>query len=227
MLKKQSTFQSKVFRDFKTLDKRNYHAVVRFYEQHQQEIPALDFDESFVLKLHYCNALFEIGQYERQLSMANFIIECSILNNIQYYQGEDIYLKTLFQKAKSLYLLGRFSDAEYILKELIKLSPNHKSYLKLLRQCFSRSIGNHYRKVQIFGSFIFLIGVLLLVINILYVQHFYPNYSSLLTKMWLISAGVGFLLMIIGTLAHLKNIERRVKQFQQKSRDMRLSRKSG
>lgn len=218
MLKKQSTYQSKVFRDFKTLDKRNYHAVVRFYERHQKEIPALDFDEAFVLQLHYCNALFEVGHYEKQIQMSDVVIECSILENIQYYQGEDVYLKTLFQKAKSLYHLEQYDQSEHILKELIKLSPNHKSYPKLLKRCFTKSSPAYIQTLQAIGIFMALIAVGLLVMNVLLVKNFYPAYSPLVHTIWISGVGLGVLLVFIGWVAKRISIQLRIKAFQEASR---------
>jgi len=219
MLKKQSTFQSKVYRDFKTLDKRNYHAVVRFYERHQREIRTLDFDEAFVMQLHYCNALFEVEQFQKQVKLADFIIECSILENIQYYQGEDIYLKTLFQKAKSLYHLEKYHDSAHILRELIKLSPNHKSYPKLLNRCMTKSSPAYIQSLQATGIFALLISVGLLVFNVLLIKNFYPNYTSILSNIWITGFITGICLIIIGWIARKISIQNRIKNFQQASRE--------
>ncbi|MGB0863844.1 MAG: hypothetical protein ACPGXZ_13060, partial [Saprospiraceae bacterium] len=196
MIQKQSKNQSKVFRDFKTLDKRNYHSVVRFYERYKMAILALPFDETFVMKLAYCTALFEIGRYEQHLKLADEIIENSILNNIQFYQGEDIYLKTLFQKAKAQFQLKNYHSSEHILKELIKLSPRQKTYLKLLHRCFLKKSGKYLQNLQTVGIFILLVSAGFLVINIIVIHSFYANYSNTTNLITGIGFGFGILFIL-------------------------------
>lgn len=198
-----------MFRDFKTLDKRNYHSVVRFYEKYRMAILALPFDESFVMKLAYCTALFEVGRYEQHLKIADEIIESSILNNIQFYQGEDIYLKTLFQKANAQFELKNYEASEHILKELVKLSPRQKMYPKLLHRCYLKRSGKYLQNLQAIGIFMLLISAGFLVINVLIFHNFYPK-QALLTDI-ITSVGFGFGVLFILSSIFIQRIRIRGK----------------
>ena len=214
MLQKKSKYQSKVYRDFKTLDKRNFHAIVRFYEEHLPKINQLRFEEAFVMQLSYAMALSEVGLYEKHLYVADNIIETSIFNNIQFHQGEDIYLKTLLQKAQSFYQLQRFSEAEHILKELIKLSPTHKTYPKLLRQCLAKDGAVYLQSIQSAGIFMVLIFAGLWVINILVIRNFFLEYTLLSNLIcWLgIISGASFL--VISSIIKRVRVQGKVGHFQ-------------
>ena len=45
----QSTYHSKVYRDFKEIESSAFRKIVRFYEDNELEIKKLDFDENFEL----------------------------------------------------------------------------------------------------------------------------------------------------------------------------------
>lgn len=176
---RESKYQSKIFRDFKTLDMRNYHSIVRFYEDHKSDIEILNIKEAFILELHYCNALFETGNYYKLLEVSDRVVETSIFNNIKYYHGEDIYQKTLFQKAQGYFYLHNFKAAEHIIKELIKLNPNQKEYIKLLGKCIIQNSSPFLKYLQAAGILLFLVSLGIVVIKILIIQSFYPDYNQL------------------------------------------------
>jgi tetratricopeptide (TPR) repeat protein len=222
LIQKQSKSQSKVFRDFKTLDKRNYHSVVRFYEKYRMAILALPFDEAFVMKLTYCTALFEVGRYEQHLEVADEIIESSILNNIQFYQGEDIYLKTLFQKAKAQFELKNYEASKHILKELLKLSPRQKTYPKLLHRCYLKRSGQYLQNLQSIGIFILLISAGFLVINVLVFHNFYPKQVFITDIITSTGFGFGVLLILSSILIQRVRIRGKVITLQKEALERKL-----
>ena len=74
----KSTYHSKIYRDFKALDERAYRDMVRFYEEREDDIKGLEFQEFFELLFAYADALFEIGSYRKHLLLVDYVIECSI-----------------------------------------------------------------------------------------------------------------------------------------------------
>ena len=114
----QSTYHSRIFRDFKEIDAANHRRIIRFYEDKEEDIQRLDFEEYFQLIVAYVNALFEVGAYQKHLLMVDVVIEMTIVHNVERYKGEDIYEKMLFRKAASLYNIMEYAKAEYILREL-------------------------------------------------------------------------------------------------------------
>lgn len=214
MLKKQSKNQSEVFSEFKALDHRNFHAVIRFYERHKNEVFDLRFHEAFILQLHYTNALYEIGHYEKHLQQADNIIELSILNNIQYYQGEDVYIKTLFQKSQSLYALEAYTEAIHLLKELIKISPNQKTYGKALKRCLIQSKATYLQHLQASGIVAFLVSFGIVIINVLLIENFYSEYQTLFVRLYTIGFLLGSILLGAGLLIQRFLIHNEVRRFQ-------------
>ena len=213
MLQKETKYQSKVFRDFKMLDKRNYHSIVRFCEEHRRVIDALNFDEYFILELNYVNALFETEAYKKHIKVANTVIEQSIMHNIQYWQGEDIYLKTLYQKAQSHYYLQEYKPTLHIIKELIKLKPNDKEYLRLFKRCVALDGAVFLKNMRAVGVLLFLLAAGLFVINILIVENFYAAYSQAFSYISMAVVSLGGILLLWSVSIHRYKTYRQVKGF--------------
>ena len=131
----KSNLHSKVYNNFKEIDKHAHQSIVEFYHRHEGDIQRLKFDEYFELQISYIDALFEIAAYDNLLSVCDTTIEAVIMNNIQSYRGEDIYRKLLLKKAAAHYNLLEYYKAEYILKELIKMDPDDDYAIRFLRRC--------------------------------------------------------------------------------------------
>lgn len=102
----------------------SHQSILDFYSKNKEGIQQLQFHEYFELRLAYIDALFETGKYSTLLEVCDETIESVIENNIQYYQGEDIYRKLLLRKAAAHYNLSEYHKTEFILKELIKINPD-------------------------------------------------------------------------------------------------------
>lgn len=213
MLQKETKYQSKVFRDFKMLDKRNYHSIVRFCEEHRKAIEALNFDEYFILELNFVNALFETESYKKHIQVANNVIEQSILHNVQYWQGEDIYLKTLHQKALAHYHLQEFRPTLHIVKELIKLKPNDKEYRRLFKRCVALDGAVFLKKIRAIGVLLFLLAASLFIINILVIESFYSSKSDLFSLLSITIIGFGAILLGSSVSIHRYKTYRQVSDF--------------
>lgn len=156
-LLRKTSVDSSLFIVFTSIEKHNFHAIVRFCQQRQAMLEALSFDEQIIIQLAYCNALFKTKRYHEQIKVAEKVIDLSMVNNIQRYEGEDIYLKTLFQKAQSLGAIDENAAAIHIIEELLKINPHHKPYQRFLKKNYYKNTHSFLKKVHQNGSLIVLV----------------------------------------------------------------------
>ncbi len=130
-----SSLHSKTYNDFKEIDIHAYQLIVDFYAKYEEDIQRLKFHEYFELHLAYIEALLETGLYQNLLKVCDETIEAVIQNNIQYYQGEDIYRKLLLRKSAAHYNLLEYHKAEFILQELIKMNPKDRHAIRFYQKC--------------------------------------------------------------------------------------------
>ena len=138
-----TSFHSKIYNNFKEIDKYAHKEIVKFYATHEVDIQRLKFHEYFDLQIAYIDALFEIGAYNHLLRICDETIEMVIQNNITYHHGDDVYRKLLLRKAATHYNLLEYLKAEFILKELIKIDIGIIAYTEegLFRR-YNDSMGN-------------------------------------------------------------------------------------
>lgn len=222
MLKRPDTYDSKVFLEFSRLDEENFRSVVHFFEKHQEEVVTMNFEERFIMLLTYSNALYEINAYKRHLRVADDIIELSITHNIQFFNGEDIYLKTLYQKAKSYFHLHEYESAEHVSSELVKMVPNQTSYSKLLNKCLIRQRPNFVKRMLASGVFLYLLSVVFVVINILIVKPSFPEYHwGMETTRISIFVG-GIAMLILAMVLHHFSVFNRIRKIKRKAIEKKL-----
>jgi tetratricopeptide (TPR) repeat protein len=171
---------SKLFRSFKSLDDQAYQELIRFFEENEAEIQDLDFEEYFAMLCAYANALFEVGAYREHLLMVDSVIETSIQNNLIEYEGEDIFRRSLFKKAASLYHTQQYAQAEHVLRELLKMDAQDPDARQFLHKC----LRTHYPQVRsnarALAVFLVFLCVLLIAIEVLFVRPFYGMYTGML-----------------------------------------------
>lgn len=215
MLKKQA-HTSKVFNDFKTIDHRDAKAIVRFYHQNKENIHELRFYEAFVLQLHYTFALHYLGEYEKHIDEADNIIYLSIDNNIQIYKGEDIYQKTLFQKAQSYYFLGAFDKAQHIYLELIKIEPKNKKYAKALKQIFLKTEVTYIEDTLLCGIFVLLFSIGFTTLYLLF-SNLLGNYHQVLLNVIASSFLFGIVSFLTGLVLQKTILEKKISVIREKA----------
>ncbi len=203
----QSTYHSKVYRDFKEIETNAFRQIIRFFEKHEKMINRLEFEEYFELLTAYTDALFEIGAYQKHLLMADIVIENSIALNIQWYKGGDIYSLTLFKKAASYFNLHEHQQAEHILKELIKMRPEDKEVAAFLKRCLRRKGSKSLSTARAFSIFLFLLTALIICFEVLLVRPFYEMHASLVEASRMGTFATGLLTLIAGDLFHRLNID--------------------
>lgn len=219
----QPTYHSKLYRDFRSIDASAWRDIIHFFERRETDIRALDFDEYFELLYAYVNALFEVGAYQKHLVMADEVIEAAICHNIHTYKQEDIFKKSLFRKAASLYNTSDYHHAEHILRELVRMDPDYRDAVSFLKKCF-RSI--HFRSLQVFraaGILFFLTAALVISIEVLFVRPFYARYADWVETVRMLMFGAGLGALTLGELWHRWLAHRSIEAFVADNRKRKMS----
>jgi tetratricopeptide (TPR) repeat protein len=209
----QSTYHSKVYRDFKEIEPTAYRQIIHFYEEKEAEIRCLEFDEYFDLLIAYVDALFEIGAYQKHLLMVDVIIENSILHNIQFRNGTDIYQRTLFKKAASLYNVLKYEEADYILRELIRMDPYDSDSVLFLKKCLRSKKPQLVINARAASIFLFLLTAFVICIEVLFIRPFYHMHTELVETSRIGIFLLGCILLVGGDLLHRWSVEKEVSQF--------------
>ncbi|NRB52442.1 MAG: hypothetical protein HRU41_32580 [Saprospiraceae bacterium] len=209
----KSTYHSKTYRDFKALDERAYRDMVRFYEDREDDIKGLEFQEFFELLFTYLDALFEIGSYRKHLLLVDYVIECSINNNIKFLEGKDVFYHLLFRKAASLYNTLSYNKADYILRELIRINPEKEEVSQFLKKCLRKmnpAIIRHSRAASIL---MFFAAAIIICLEVLFVRPFMADWITPVELSRNLIFGLGCFILLFGSLVHRWQIDREVNAF--------------
>ena len=146
----------RLYRNFKAIEANDFHGLVRYYERFEDGIGVLDFDEWLDCTLAYTDALFETGNNGKHLVMCDHLLETLIMHNVGNWGGEDLFARTLFKKAASLFQLQEYAKAEHVLRELIKIYPDERVTIHFLQRCLLRQ-----RPAWLFRTRAIAVGILL------------------------------------------------------------------
>ena len=212
----QSTYHSRVYKDFKEIESNAHRQIIRFFEKHEKMINSLEFEEYFELLVAYVDALFEIGSYQKHLVLVDIVVENSINSNIHIYKGEDIFFIMLFKKAASHFNLHEYDKAEHILKELIKIDPQDKEVLSFLKRCLRRRGSNLLSIARAFSIFLFLLTACIICVEVLLIRPFYEMYASKVEASRIGTFFIGIATLIGGDFIHRVSIESKVNSYADK-----------
>jgi len=214
----QSAYHSKIFSEFKKIEPEAYRSLIRYYQEYEEDIKRLDFSEHYELLIAYLEALFEIGSYEKFISIVDPAIELTILNNIKFYKGEDIYKKLLFRKAAAHFNNMEFLQAEHVIRELIKMNPGDDISIRFLKKCLRRRRPRYLTNTRAFSIFLFFLTASIIAIEILIVRTFFKEFTFLVeaTRTVIFFSGCGLLLG--GYLIYRWQVNNRVDAFVEKSK---------
>lgn len=190
-----STYQSKLFRDFKAIEANAYRQIIHFYEKQEVQISRLDFEEHFEVLTTYVSALFEVGAYPKHLLLVDAVIEMAITHNIVFYKGEDIFLKMLFRKAASLYNMLEYQKAEYILREIIRINPWNKDAVLFLRKCLRRQQPTYIQWTRAMSIVLFLLAAIVIAVEVLVVRPFFDHYTMRTERSRIVLFSIGGFLL--------------------------------
>lgn len=208
-----STYYSKIYKEFKSIAANEHLSIVRFYESYEADIPNLNFTEYFELLISYSDALFEIGAYQSHLQVADSAIQISILNNIKFYNGQDIYTELLFKKAASYFNLMRYNEAEHILRELVKITPYNETIHRFLKKCLLRKQPNYLKNARGLAILALLATALIIAIELLFVRTLLNDYTYIFEVIRNTTFTVSILLIVGSALYHRVEIYFWIKQF--------------
>ncbi|MBN8678998.1 MAG: hypothetical protein J0M29_12290 [Chitinophagales bacterium] len=172
----------RLYRNFKSIEVSDFYAIIRFYEQNEDAIRSLDFEEYLDCTLCYTHALYEATNFGKHLVMCDHLLELVIMHNVDQWGGEDLYHQLLTQKAASFYYQEAFVKAERILKEIIRIYPDDKLAAIQLNRTLLHQKPTWLFKARAAMVMFALLAVVVIALEILAVPYFFPH---LLTPMQL------------------------------------------
>ena len=122
----------------------------------------------------------------------------SIARNIVLHREQDIYFETLFKKAASLHNLDKIEPAVHILRELIKINPDHESTKLFLINCIIRQKKSMVRPYRNISLLMLMSSALIIAIELILVRRLWPTWISIIE---LVRNGLfigGVLLLVTG-----------------------------
>lgn len=168
----------RLYRNFKSIEVSDFHGIIRFYEQREDAIRSLDFEEYLDCTLIYTHALYEAADHGKHLVMCDHLLELVIMQNIEHWGGEDLYHQLLSQKAASYYHLEDYPKAERILKEIIRIYPYDRLAAVYLNRVLLHQKPQWLFKARAAMVGFALLAVLVIALEILTIPHFFPQWSE-------------------------------------------------
>lgn len=196
-MKTESTYSHPTYKQFASIDAGEYREKIRFVNLHRGDLRSLPLKEYLMIMDGYAEALFEMGKYTSHIKVADHLIELSIQHNVFEINEKDLYFESLFQKAASLYNLGCCDEAIYILNELLGIQPDNESCRLFLVNCHVRKKAPLLRKIRKVSLAILLASAVVIAIELLLVQSFWPALLEPveLTRNMLFLGGAGLLIV--------------------------------
>lgn len=150
----------------------------------------------------YTHALFEISEYRKHILLADIVIETSIIENINYVNGQEVFQSMLFKKAASHYNLYEYKKAIHVLRELLKIEPNNRENMQFLEQCMRDDQPQIAYQTRAIAVFLFLAAALTVSVEVLVIRNFYPEWGYHIELTRNIMFITGLLILIVGSIWH-------------------------
>jgi tetratricopeptide (TPR) repeat protein len=172
------TGRSATYDAFLGIEAGAYKEKIQFIEENFFKLRELDAEEYFDMMVLYGEALFETGEYARQAKLADHILEMSIERNIIMHREEDVYFETLFKKAASLHNLEKIDQAVHILKELIKINPDHERSKLFLINCLIRQQKPSVKPYRHFSLVLLMSSAVVIAFELILVRRLWPSWTA-------------------------------------------------
>ncbi len=185
-----------VYYDYVQIDADAYLEKVRFFQHHEKQISALDFDFRIWIWVDYAISNFEIGKYHEFLKLSDILIPVIIEENIFEIDGRDIYKEMLFKKAASHYNIHEYKKSDYVFSELIKIDRNNNFYINAWKHALHKIIKEKLRYFQAISILLFILTAMIIGVELLIVNSFYAEYSSFFEHARIITFLLGVFMMI-------------------------------
>lgn len=171
--------RSETYEAFLAIEAGAYKEKIQYIEENFFMLRELDAEEYFDMMVLYGEALFEAGEYARQAKLADHIVEMSIERNIVMHREQDVYFETLFKKAASLHNLDKIDQAVHILKELVKINPDHESTKLFLINCIIRQKKPSVRPYRNISLVLLLSSAFIIAVELILVRRVWPSWTSI------------------------------------------------
>jgi hypothetical protein len=207
------THLSSLFQMFRLIPLSQHFALIRFFKQHEKEIEQLPTEEHITMLAYFVDALHqEGGQDTALIKNAEDLLQLSILHNLQFVDGEDIYLRTLYQKTIAHLRLNQLEKATKIARQLLHLAPHSRQYRQLLQECLLLNRPNWVKNCFGLGIFALAAAISFSVTNILFIESFYYNWL-IISQLFEFSAyGLSVLFLLAGLFGHYYFVQMQVKK---------------
>lgn len=174
------TIYTRLYRDFLAIEPKNYHAVIRFYEQWEEQIAKLDDDQHYDLLFAFTNALFEVGAYRQFLAVVDQAILVSLDESLQKDEQhkQHLFELLLFRKAAAFVQTLQPAKAEHIVRELLRINPKHALASLLLRKTLRQQNSAINTTTRATAILLFYLSALIILVEILIIRSFYSMYTS-------------------------------------------------
>ncbi len=222
-------YRSKVYLNFKEIGAKEYQSIVRFFEQYEEDIRQLSFEEYFELLLAYMDALFEVGAYANYVESCDFAIESVIYFNVAEYNGERVYRKLLFRKAASYYHLMEYAKCRHILQELIRMDPTDQLAARFLKKCRRAQPPRKVRRARAVSVLLFIFSAMVIAFELLVVNSFFPKLGGLMQLLRNTAFGLGWA-VLLGSGIYLRwnahqSVQRQIQQIKASKKQKKLYKK--
>jgi len=191
-----------LFEEFLDIGNNDIYTLIRFYERHEKDLWQINSEERFIVLCYYCNALYISASPEKHLAYADRVLEGSILESIQYVDGKDVFVYTLYQKIHSHIKLRQYEEAIRLAKQLLHIAPKQKRHVILLRKTLLIRRPIWVQK----GFALALLGIIIWtgmqVTRIMLLEAFFPILDQLSFFIQNIALWAGCLALIIAITGH-------------------------
>jgi len=204
---------SNLFQMFRLIPLSQHFALIRFFKQHEAEIEQLPAEEHITMLAYFVDALHqEGGQDALLIKNAEELLQLSILHNLQFVDGEDIYLRTLYQKTIAHLRLNQLEKATKIARQLLHLAPHSRQYKHLLQECLLLNRPTWVRNCFGLGIFALAAAIAFSVTNILFIESFYHNWLEISQLFEFSTYGLSAAFLLIGLFGHYYFVQMQVRK---------------
>lgn len=196
------TQDSHLYRSFKAIEADSYRSILRFVENHTEELHLLSVREYFDLQYAYVAALFETGAYDRVVHQTTALLELSIEHSITIVDGEDVYRTLLFRRAHGLFYLMQYEACITVCDQVLRLYPHDRAVAHLYERALYQRSNLWVSRVRALSVLLFLAAASLIAVEVLIVQHFFHHWTEQLMWVRNVAFVAGWLLLLGGDLVH-------------------------
>jgi hypothetical protein len=203
----------RLYRNFKSIEVNDFYGIIRFYEQHEEGIRALDFDEYLDCTLAYANALFEAAEHGKHLVMCDHLLELVIMQNVDNWGGEDLYHRLLFKKSASLYYTQEYAKSERIFREIVKIYPHDRLAEIYLNKTLLHQKPAWLLRFRAATVGFALMAVMVIALEIFAVPRFFPGLSQPMQIAHNLLIGLSLASLSLAEASHALHCRLRTRRF--------------